>query len=246
MTDAMIRIGTLLFKWRNLAFPLILLALYALVPPPPDFLGHAAWLAPKNALALAITAAGLGLRLCVIGFRYIKRGGVDKKVYADTLVTGGLFGIGRNPLYVGNMLTYAGVFLLHGDLRIAIGGTLLFLFIYQCIILTEEQYLARKFGAAYAAYCARVPRWRLRWSRFGEATAGMRFDLRKAVVTDYNTITSTVVILTGTTAWRALAGPQPVAMASVWPLAAVAAATGLCALAIHGYKRSPAGKAARG
>jgi protein-S-isoprenylcysteine O-methyltransferase Ste14 len=86
----------------------------------------------------------------------------SSRVYAKDLVTEGMFGVCRNPLYVGNMLVYIGIFLLHGDPLVAVAGIALFAFIYQCIVYAEEAFLEAKFADAYRAHCRDVPRWGLR------------------------------------------------------------------------------------
>ena len=66
-------------------------------------------------MAVLIAMSGLAVRGVVIGLAYIKRGGLNKKVYAANLVTEGMFSVCRNPLYVGNMLIYTGEFLMFGN-----------------------------------------------------------------------------------------------------------------------------------
>ena len=62
-----------------------------------------------------IILSGLGLRAVVIGLAYIKRGGVNKMIHADTLVTNGLFAHCRNPLYAGNLLVVAGLLVIFNN-----------------------------------------------------------------------------------------------------------------------------------
>jgi protein-S-isoprenylcysteine O-methyltransferase Ste14 len=76
------------------------------------------------------------------------------------LITTGPFAHVRNPLYVGNMLMYAGV----GVMSMALFPWLLiiaciwFLVQYSLIISREEEYLRGHFGAAYEEYIRNVPR----------------------------------------------------------------------------------------
>jgi hypothetical protein len=65
---------------------------------------------------------------------YIKRGGKAGKVYAPRLVTQGLFGHSRNPLYVGNLLVLLGVFLVHNNSVVYHIGVPFFLFAYTSIV----------------------------------------------------------------------------------------------------------------
>tara|TARA_R110000868_G_scaffold233887_1_gene487600 strand:+ start:2283 stop:3038 length:756 start_codon:yes stop_codon:yes gene_type:complete len=189
----MVRIGTFFFKFRDGLFPLILVALALVAVPPSKVFESEQLEVLKDIVAVALVVAGLAFRGLVIGYVYIKRGGLNKKVYAEDLVTDGIFGICRNPLYVGNMLIYVGVFLMHGDPLVMMLGIGLFAFIYQAIILTEENYLRDKFGAGYEAYCRDVPRWVPRFSLFSKAVDGMSFNFRKVIIKDYSTIATSLI-----------------------------------------------------
>lgn len=77
------------------------------------------------------------------------------------LVTEGVFGQTRHPLYVGVSAALCGIALIFGL------DWLLLLIVPSCVILhfavvrPEELYLERKFGDAYQRYKARVPRYLL-------------------------------------------------------------------------------------
>lgn len=78
---------------------------------------------------------------------------------ASALVTGGLYGMSRNPMYLGLV-----ILLLGWGLRLGDGFALLIppLFLWAITVLQikpEERALSAKFGAAYEAYRARVRRW---------------------------------------------------------------------------------------
>lgn len=191
----MIKIGNFLFCYRNKVFPLIILALFLLAIPPTQLLGNENLEYAKEIIAIALALSGLAVRGIVIGFVYIKRGGLNKKVYAENLVTQGMFSLCRNPLYLGNMLIYAGVFVMHGDLLVMLLGIGVYWFIYHCIIYAEENYLQNKFGSAYADYCKDVPRWIPLITQLNEARAGMCFNWRRVFLKDYSTFASTTVTL---------------------------------------------------
>lgn len=77
----------------------------------------------------------------------------------EALVTNGLYGITRNPIYIGLIVTYFGV-----ALALTSGWGLLLLpwlvvTLHTGVVLREEQFLRRKFGDAYASYLEAVPRW---------------------------------------------------------------------------------------
>ena len=183
-----VRLGDFLFKWRNYVFPSLLVPLFLFFVPPLEYFGRESIEQAKDFLALLLILAGLGFRTATIGWAYIKRGGLNKRVYADKLVSGGFFGLSRNPLYVANMVIYSGVFVLHGHPAVVVAGITLYTLIYATIIAAEEFYLANKFGPDYADYCARVPRWLPDFSNYAQATKGLSFSVVRAVAKDYSTI----------------------------------------------------------
>jgi protein-S-isoprenylcysteine O-methyltransferase Ste14 len=75
------------------------------------------------------------------------------------LVTGGVFALSRNPIYLGDALVLAGA-ILWWDAPLALPLIPAFVaIITRRFILGEEAALARAFGPAWQAWSARVPRW---------------------------------------------------------------------------------------
>ena len=198
----MIAIGNFLFRFRNQLFPAVIVVLFLLMPPAALVLDNPVLTLAKDAAAILIILAGLVLRATVVGYKYIQRGGLKKKVYAKDLVTEGMFGVCRNPLYVGNMLLYTGIFLLHGNPLLIVAGVSLFAFMYQCIVYAEEAFLLRTFGEAYRAYCRDVPRWMLRLSNFSQSTEGMTFNIRRVVGKDYSTVSAAMIAILATEMYK--------------------------------------------
>ncbi|MCA3574760.1 MAG: isoprenylcysteine carboxylmethyltransferase family protein [Aestuariivirga sp.] len=78
---------------------------------------------------------------------------------ASTLVTSGVFGITRNPMYVSlTLLLGAWAFWLGGPWVWA-GPVLLALWLDRFQIRPEERAMAQRFGADYARYREKVRRW---------------------------------------------------------------------------------------
>ncbi len=190
MKQSMVVLGNFLFRYRNKLFPLIIVLLFLIAVPPTHLFGSLYYENIKDVVALLIVLAGLGIRSMVLGYTPIRLGGVNKLVYADRLIENAMFKLCRNPLYVGNMFIYSGVFIMHGDPMVILLGIGSYLFIYQCIILAEEAYLRNQFGNAYDAYCQQTPRWIPQLSRFRDATAGIPFSTKRALVKGYATIAS--------------------------------------------------------
>lgn len=185
----MIAIGTFFFKYRNLIFPMFGLLIF--MPSPPLFaerLFGPNYFVILLVAGLIIATSGQLIRALTIGLKYIVRGGKDKKVYAENLVTEGLFRHCRNPLYVGNILMLLGVGLISNSFIFIIIIVPLFCFIYQSIVLAEENYLRNKFGTAYDEYTRNVNRWLPNLGRISETIATTTFNWRRYVIREYNTV----------------------------------------------------------
>ena len=78
---------------------------------------------------------------------------------ASTLVTSGIHGWSRNPIYLGMFLLYGGIGLAVRSPWIVILTLPLAITIPHGVIAREEEYLERRFGDAYRHYKARVRRW---------------------------------------------------------------------------------------
>jgi len=84
------------------------------------------------------------------------------------LSTNGPFAYVRNPLYVGNMLVYAGVGVMSMALFpwMLIAALCWFYVQYYLIVTREEEYLAGTFGDEYALYRKSVRRFIPRWTPY--------------------------------------------------------------------------------
>lgn len=191
----LIWLGRFFFKSRNYLFPALVLSLYAARPPQSAVFNSALIESVTDIVAISLASAGVLIRFSVIGFGRVSRDGKNKTAHADTLFTKGMFGISRNPLYLGNILIYAGIFRLHGAQEIFIVGTLLFIFIYTTIILSEEAYLSKTFGAEYATYKADVPRLLPRFKNWPRAKQNMRFSWARALLGEYNVATQAMLMI---------------------------------------------------
>ena len=167
----MVSIGNFFFKYRNWIFILFYAALF--IPSWPLFskeaFGEFYYLWPVI-IGLVVTITGQAIRGATIGLAYIVRGGKEGKPYAEGLVTEGIFNHCRNPLYVGNILMLLGVGILANSLLYVAVMMPVFLFIYQAIVLAEENFLRNKFGPGYDEYCKKVNRWIVM-----QAPTGQRF-----------------------------------------------------------------------
>ena len=75
------------------------------------------------------------------------------------LVVTGFYRYVRNPIYVGVLSIFLGLFLWFGYWSLLVYMLLAFLGVHAFIVLCEEPTLRRKFGAADEDYLRKVPRW---------------------------------------------------------------------------------------
>jgi len=223
--------GHRFFGARNYLFPLVFVGV-ALASTPMPFLGSERTDRWMDLAGLLVALAGQALRVVVIGLAYIRRGGKDGKIYADTLVVEGFFAHSRNPLYLGNMMVFAGLLIALNSPVGWLVGAPFYLFAYHAITRAEESFLGRKFGAAYEDYKGRVNRFLPSLSGIGTTIRGMRFDWRRVVLKEYGATfawitTFLAVILWEHFAWGGTAGLshvlRPVGIA--WGIALVGYAT---------------------
>lgn len=173
--------GNFLFRYRNSLFPLACILLFLPGPDPFDD--------PLQAAAAGGVVAALGqlVRAATIGLRYIVRGGRGRRVYAEDLVTDGIYAHTRNPMYVGNLLIVAGLAIASNSWATILVALPLGWFMYASIVAAEEEYLERRFGAAFREYCRDVPRWLPRLSGLAATLSSTRFHWRRLLLKEYGT-----------------------------------------------------------
>jgi protein-S-isoprenylcysteine O-methyltransferase Ste14 len=180
----LIRLGNFLFKTRDALFPAILVALLVLTTPSVSR-GDLRIARVLDAIGVLVAIGGQALRIAVIGYRYIVRGGRNRQVYAEGLVTSGFFQLSRNPLYLGNLLILGGLFIIWNSAWMYAVGVPCFLLGYRAIVAAEEAYLGQHYTREYADYTQHVPRWWPRLTDVGDATAGLTFNWRRVILKEY-------------------------------------------------------------
>ncbi|MCB0226664.1 MAG: isoprenylcysteine carboxylmethyltransferase family protein [Anaerolineae bacterium] len=78
---------------------------------------------------------------------------------STALVTGGLYQVSRNPMYLGMVLILAGVAILLGSLTPFGVIPVVIILLNRNFIRFEEQSLAQTFGPLWVEYRQRVRRW---------------------------------------------------------------------------------------
>lgn len=118
-------------------------------------------LAGSSAFALALVALGVVVAFAgVIAFRH-KRTTVNPFTpsASSSVVSGGVYRLSRNPMYLGFLLALAGgaVYLSNAAAALLLPAFVAYMSNYQ--IKPEERALLTKFGPEFAEYMSRVRRW---------------------------------------------------------------------------------------
>lgn len=176
----MVKIGNFLFHYRNGLLPILFIGIF--IPSPEIFQN------PTTALIVGLSIALIGqlIRMGTIGFDYIVRGGKDRKVHADTLVTEGIFAHCRNPMYVGNISVAIGMGLASNSLYFFLFISAIIIFIYEAIVRAEEDFLKKKFKEQFDQYAKRVHRWIPNFSGFSETLNNFTFNWKRVIKKEYN------------------------------------------------------------
>jgi len=177
----MVRIGNLFFTTRNFIFPIFYLFLFI----------------PSSRIAMdyktiaitgfCITVIGQLIRMVTIGLVYVIRGGRKRRIYAEGLVTDGLFSHCRNPMYVGNILMIIGLSIFSNSLLSVFILIPLFIFIYQSIVIAEEDFLRSKFNDGYQNYYNKVNRWIPKLKGIRKTFNENKFKFKRIIYKEYNT-----------------------------------------------------------
>ncbi len=115
-----------------------------------------------DVIGLVVIAVGVG----VAGAGVVRFGAARTTVNphsidsASSLVTGGVYRVTRNPMYLGLLMALCGWGLLRGSVvALLVGATSFVVVMNHLQIGPEERALSRKFGSDYDAYTQRVRRW---------------------------------------------------------------------------------------
>lgn len=110
--------------------------------------------------AAALLTPGTALLIwCVREFYVAGRGTLAPWDPPQHLVTSGPYRLSRNPMYLGVVLILAGWCTLWGSRALIVYTALIMIGFHLRVLLAEEPWARRRFGAEWDAYRARVPRW---------------------------------------------------------------------------------------
>ncbi|MEX0740768.1 MAG: isoprenylcysteine carboxylmethyltransferase family protein [Pseudohongiella sp.] len=121
------------------------------------------WLNSLPGLVVAVLLVVAGLAAVVAGGLAFRRAQttVDPRYPEQTsqLVTGGIYRLTRNPMYLGMALALAGWAVYLADVTAFLMLALFIRYMGRYQIGPEERILLNKFGSEFEQYCAGVRRW---------------------------------------------------------------------------------------
>ncbi len=153
---------------------------------------------------LVVAGFGQAIHVAVLGGAPIKRGGENKNVHADRLMTVGCFAHCRNPIYLGNLLILTGLLIMFNSVLAFIFSAIFFITCYSAMIAAEEAFLVTRFGQEYLSYCKNVRRWRPAFKNLGSTLAHSSLNWRQAVSKIYSSAyawMTGVLLVLGYRAW---------------------------------------------
>jgi protein-S-isoprenylcysteine O-methyltransferase Ste14 len=178
----LVKFGNWIFHYRNFLFPVFYLALF--IPSPLLFADSTV----SFGLGAAIIFMGIFTRSVTIGFVYIQRGGVNRKIHASTLVTEGIYSVCRNPMYLGNILLLLGFGIFANSILYLAVMFPLFCIIYLGIIKAEEAFLINKFGDEYIRYKKKTFAIIPKLGGLAKVFANYKFNFTRVVIREYNSL----------------------------------------------------------
>ena len=115
----------------------------------------------QAALAAVVLAAGLGigLRGVLVFRRHATTINPMTPEAASTVVSADIFGVTRNPMYLGLAVVLVAWTVYLGSLAAGLAVPVFMAYMTAYQIVPEERILASKFGAPYDEYRNRVRRW---------------------------------------------------------------------------------------
>ncbi len=117
------------------------------------------WPLPFRVIGVVLLALGIaGLAWCIALFVRIGRGTPNPIAPPRALVTVGPYAWTRNPIALSHAITLIGLSLVGGSVS-AVAIVVILAIPVHVAMLHEERTLEARFGEAYRAYAASVPRW---------------------------------------------------------------------------------------
>jgi protein-S-isoprenylcysteine O-methyltransferase Ste14 len=187
LTKEFARQGNWLFRWRSY-LPLILLPFLLMVLKHNEYIKQTGSETSENIFViLCVTISFLGLLIRCITVGYVTEGssGINTKSQkADVLNTTGIYSIVRHPLYIGNFIIFLGISMFPHLWWFTFLTVLIFWFYYERIVVTEEEFLQKKFGEVFLEWAEKTPAFIPNFKNFDKLSQS--FSFKKVFKREYS------------------------------------------------------------
>lgn len=114
-------------------------------------------------ILLGVELMAAGVALVMVAERAFRAAGTEVKPWkpSTAVVSTGIFGWLRNPMYVGGTAFVLGLAILLASDWMVVMTVVLALVLHFGVVLREERYLTARFGEPYVRYLRTVPRYGL-------------------------------------------------------------------------------------
>jgi protein-S-isoprenylcysteine O-methyltransferase Ste14 len=193
MIDKMLENGNWLFKYRG-QLPIILFLIAIPIINNTSYYSEFEKTTTNiiQYIAIIISIIGLILRYLTIATTPSGTSGRNRNSQiATTLNTTGIYSITRNPLYFANYIIWLGISIYSLSYILTIITSLFFLFIYERIILVEENFLTKTHTKDYEEFIKKTPIFFPNFKNYKTSTEP--FFLKKIFRQEYSSTLSTVI-----------------------------------------------------
>jgi protein-S-isoprenylcysteine O-methyltransferase Ste14 len=114
---------------------------------------------PWSIFGIVLVSAGVALNLMADGAFHRVSTTVKPFEESSTLVTNGVFGFSRNPMYLGFVFILLGIAIILGSVTPFTIVAAVAILMDQVFVRVEESMLEARFGQAWLQYKATVGRW---------------------------------------------------------------------------------------
>lgn len=108
---------------------------------------------------IGLIVFGLGIVLTARAKMQKAKTNIEPWKPTNAIISDGIYAVSRNPIYVAMILIYLGLTLIFNSVWFLPFLVFVLLVMQYGVILREERYLEKKFGAEYSEYKNKVRRW---------------------------------------------------------------------------------------
>ena len=189
LKEELVKHGDWLFRWRSY-LPLLILPVVLIALKDFEYLERIygdtindLW----QAFCLTVSLLGLSIR-CITGGYVPKEtsGRNTKRQKAGLLNTTGTYSIVRHPLYLGNFFIMLGISLFIQVWWLTLISVLAFWLYYERIIISEEEFLRRKFGDSYLEWSEKTPAFLPKFRDWQKPD--LPFSFKSVIAREYTTL----------------------------------------------------------